>query len=105
MTEIIKDGYTRVSTMISPFTGYGNIPEHILENACTRGTIVHEIIEGIIDGIGVPELNQIDKNHEISGYIESFMEWYKDYSGFHAITPERWYDEELMITGKCDVVL
>jgi hypothetical protein len=45
-------GYTRVTEVLSPFSGMDKIPKHIVENAGRRGTLVHTIIEGIVSGLG-----------------------------------------------------
>lgn len=97
--DIIKDGYTRISDIISKYSGYGNVPEHILQAACERGTKVHEIIEAIFEGLGA----QIDE--KLHGYIKSFDSWYTNVHQHGFLQPERWYDDDNLITGKCDCLM
>lgn len=91
--EIILDGYTRVSDILSPFSGYGSIPEHILKQAADRGTNVHQIAEAYVKGVMPLE------EDSLKGYIHSFLDWKEDKK---IIMPERFYDKGLMITGKID---
>lgn len=91
--EIILEGYTRVSDILSPFSGYGSIPEHILKQAADRGTSVHQIAEAYVKGVMPLE------EDALKGYIHSFLEWKGDKK---IIMPERFYDKNLMITGKID---
>lgn len=86
--------YTRVTEVLSVFSGLDRIPEAILKNAADRGSKIHEICDAIISGLGVPE---IDEN--LSGYIQSFNLWYpKDFIQ----KPERFFCDKYMITGECD---
>lgn len=45
-------GYTRVTEVLSQFSGLDKVPKDILENAARRGTKVHNICEAIVTGIG-----------------------------------------------------
>ena len=47
-----KPGYTRVTEILSAFSGLNNVPKDILENAGRRGTKVHDICEAIVSGLG-----------------------------------------------------
>lgn len=44
--------YTRVTAILSPFSGLDKVPKHIVENAGRRGTKVHDICEAIVRGLG-----------------------------------------------------
>jgi ATP-dependent exoDNAse (exonuclease V) beta subunit len=98
--DIIKPGYTRISEIISKYTGYHDIPSHILQNACERGTAVHEICESLILGFGCPDINPL-----YEGYVESFNLWHDQYKTCESLIPDRWYDDDNMITGKADCIL
>jgi len=98
--DIIKPGYTRISEIISRYSGYDKIPPDILQAACDRGTAVHEIIDAIISGIGYPEIPD-----NLRGYIESFYGWYADRISMEFTMPDRWYADAAMITGKCDCLI
>lgn len=52
--EIIQgnSAYTRITEILSPFSGLDKIPKEIVANAARRGTKVHDICEGIVKGIG-----------------------------------------------------
>jgi hypothetical protein len=91
--EIILEGYTRVSDILEPFSGYGSVPEHILKKAANRGTRVHQIAEAYVKGIMPLE------DSELKGYVDSFLEWRGDKK---IIMPNRFYDKVLRITGKID---
>jgi hypothetical protein len=70
-----------------------------LEHAARRGTDVHEVCEGIVQGLG--EWNVYP---EIRGYIESFKKWWQQ--GVNVLSIEqRFYCQELMITGQVDLII
>lgn len=100
MEDIIKPGYTRISEIISRYTGYDDISPHVLQNACERGTAVHEICESIIVGFGCPDIHPF-----YEGYIDSFNYWHDEYSSCELNIPDRWYNDESMITGKADCIV
>ena len=63
-----RDEYTRVTTVLYPFSGLDRLDEEIVRAAGIRGTKVHKICESIIQGFG-----EIDVDEETFGYIESFL--------------------------------
>ncbi len=65
-----KSNYTRVTEILSPFSGLDKVPKEILENAGRRGTKVHDICEGIVKGVG-----DWGVDDETRGYIHSFNQW------------------------------
>jgi len=96
--EIIKEGYTRVSSILSQWDRFGKIPRHILENKQQIGTLIHEAINAHSIGAFLPVDSSID------GYFQSFLEWQK-LSKFNLIFPEqRFYCDKLKITGKIDAI-
>jgi hypothetical protein len=94
---MVKEGYLRISKLISPFTGIEFIPEDILNNAAMRGTKVHKHVEGLIQGF---EDDFMDP--AIQPYIDSFHKFQQEFSEdiYKAkITQEkRFYCDEMMIT-------
>lgn len=96
--KMIKKGYLRVTTMLYPFSGMKDVPQHHLDAAAERGSRVHEAILALEQGIGLAELN---KNYE--GYLASYELWAvgKDFLA----CPDRFYDDELMITGEIDAIV
>jgi len=66
-----REAYTRVTTILYPFSGLQNVDPDILANAANRGTKVHKICEGIINGLG-----EIGIEDETWGYVESFKQWW-----------------------------
>ena len=115
LMEIIKEGYTRVTEVLSmwttvfiedgevigkAFAGSGfKIDIDVLENKAGIGTNVHTAIEAHLDGFSVP-LNEREQF-----YFDSFRKWY-DKSGCEVVEKEeRYYDDELMITGKIDALV
>ena len=47
-----SNDYTRVTEILSPFSGLDRVPKAILKNAADRGTRVHKVCEGIVQGLG-----------------------------------------------------
>ena len=84
--------------MLYPFSGMKDVPQHLLDAASERGSRVHEAILALEQGIGLAELN---KNYE--GYLASYELWA---SGREFLPcPDRFYDDELMITGEIDGIM
>jgi len=97
MDHFIKPGYLRVTDILSPFSGLSNINPDVLKNAGNRGTLVHEIIEGIEQGFGKENVPEI-----AIGYIESYEKWAAGKDFLPAA--KRFYENELMITGLIDSI-
>lgn len=96
-TEEIKPGYLRVTAMLSPFSGLSLVPEHILENAKSRGTLVHQMILAHELGLG-----EISPNIDINGYMQSYHQWATGKNFLPIVN--RFYDDDLMITGEIDAM-
>ncbi len=97
MNSEIKPGFTRVTDVLSPFSGLNKINPEILKNAAERGTLVHEIIEGIEQGF-----DKEDVPETALGYIESYEKWATGKNFLPA--PKRFYETEMMITGLVDAI-
>lgn len=97
MTSPIKSEYLRVTSILYPFSGLKGIDPAILANAQERGTKVHEIIDAFEAGIGL-----IDIEKYLEGYFKSYSKWAE--GKVFKSKPERFYCDELMITGEIDAI-
>ena len=93
----MREGYDRVTTILSPFSGYGHIDRGVLERAADRGTKVHNMILALQH-----DLETFNDDDSLQGYIESYSSWVEGKKKFQF--PERFYDDELMMTGECDCI-
>ena len=94
-----RENYTRVTHILSPFSGLDAVKPEVLAHAAERGTKVHKICEGIVAGFG-----DIGTDEETWGYVESFKKWWE--SGIEVVSmEERFWDDELCITGQVDLII
>lgn len=108
--------YTRVTEALKPFSGISYIDKDIVKNAADRGTCVHKLCD-IIVCMGFLEEEEIDYN--IKKYTRNDEHFTKEkkivckmVSGFDKWhvgkrfenKPERFFDDEYMITGECDLI-
>lgn len=98
---IIKDGkqYVRVSTIAKRFNNYGYAPEAKMQNKSRIGTNVHEAIDCYLKN-DVPILTNDDE----IGYFNSFLIWRKEVAIDIVCREKRYFNDELMVTGKVDGV-
>lgn len=94
-----KEKYLRITEILFPFSGLHSVDKTILQNAAHRGTKVHKICESIVEGLGEWNIDE-----EIQGYIESFKKWWHPHRNVLSVE-ERFYCEELMITGQVDLII
>lgn len=93
------ENYTRVTEIIGAFSGIDKRGAEFLRPYAERGTLVHKICEGIIQGFGACGVTE-----EVEGYIRSFNQWWSD--DFEIVeSEERFYDDWHMITGQVDLIL
>lgn len=106
MKEEIKPGYTRVSDVSSAYANHHKIPKNILDYAADRGTQVHAIIDCIMNDIPVSEEMYRFSGKSIKGYVNSWEKFMSGTTWFDTVLyqEERLYNDELMITGKPDLV-
>lgn len=113
--EIIKEGYARVTDILSiwttvfvedgqvigkAFAGSGfKIDIDVLENKANIGTNVHTAIEAHLDGFTVP----LEEREQL--YFDSFRKWQESSQVEVVEKEDRYYDDELMITGKIDALV
>jgi len=91
------EDYTRVTAVLYPFSGLKKINPDVLKNAAERGTRAHKACEAIVKNLGY-----FDDDETISGYVESFKIWCENKTFIP--TPQRFYCDDLMITGECDLI-
>jgi hypothetical protein len=89
------NNYDRVTSILYPFSGLSRIDPLVLKNAANRGTIIHNMCDCIISDL---PMDEIAPDHQ--GYIDSFKLWSEGKTFLPK--PERFFDDELMITGECD---
>lgn len=116
--------YTRVTEVLYPFTGLSKIDPEVLENAASRGTIVHKLCDCLAFRIGIfpGDIDELVKTYTIKSdrssdeneihfqkekklvenFIKSFEKWYIDKDFIDK--PARFYEDKLMITGECDLI-
>lgn len=90
------NGYTRITDVLYPFAGYGKIDPDVLQKAADRGTLVHAMIDAY------HEKMEFEVQEHVKGYWESFLQWEEGKS--HLFKPERFFDEDFMITGEADAI-
>lgn len=94
-----RENYKRVTNVLYPFSGLERLNAEVVAHAAERGTKVHKICEGIIQGFG-----EIDVDEETKGYVESFKKWWE--LGHEVIMMEqRFWDDDLQITGQVDLII
>jgi hypothetical protein len=93
------ENYTRVTTVLYPFSGLDKLDAEVVAHAAERGTKVHKICEGIICGLG-----ELGVDDETRPYVESFKKWWE--KGHEVVEMEkRFYCNELRITGQVDLII
>lgn len=106
--EEIKPGYDRVTDVVGYLSGIYRVPTHILKAAAERGSFVHRVCDSIIDDMMYPQVPE-----EYQGYIDSFQTWFGLLNlscNFNEkecpyLKPDRFYCDDLKITGECDLII
>lgn len=96
--EIIKEGYTRVTEILSIFQAYSFVPRDTLRKAQERGTLIHEAIENFFASEFYP------LPPKMQGYFDSFLAWYDSFSPKKIACEKRLYHDSWKITGKFDLL-
>lgn len=100
MSEIItRENYTRVTSTLYPFSGLDKLDPEIVARAADRGTRVHKICEGIIQGLG-----EIGVDEQTDPYVQSFKQWWAEGHDV-VLIEERFWDDDLKITGQVDLIV
>jgi len=109
MSKIEKAGYTRVTDVLKIFSKYDDVPEDKLAAAAEKGTAIHNWIAdhtrykmGGDFPIGIDDLEDIYQD-----YGKAYLDWYDMVwqSSIPYALEERFYDDDLMITGQVDLIL
>jgi PD-(D/E)XK nuclease superfamily protein len=112
MSEI--NGYTRVTDILYSFSGLREIDTDVLNNAASRGSVVHALIDADIMGVNVSMEELLadyatDEDHEakehclLRGYMDSYFIWKDSKTKF--VKPDRFFCKELKLTGECDLLI
>ncbi len=99
--EEIKEGYTRVSSILGQWNHLAHIDKNVLDNKCRIGTEVHQKIGAEADGIF------IETGRDTLGYILSWSTWKNECNegAKYIATEKRFYCDELKITGCVDAIM
>lgn len=107
--SIHKIEYIRVTDILKPLIRFEDIPEDKLENARIRGEAIHEWIKEYIesrDTIFERTLEHLEEEYHRWG--EQFIAWWEskiqDPSFKVICTERRFFDDDLMLTGKIDII-
>ena len=116
MSEI-RNGYDRVTNILSKFSGLDRIDPEVLANAAARGTLCHILIDAhILDsssfsdkaierGVGCYSRDPEHYKKEIKLVTKMMQSYFKWAEGKVFIKkPDRFYDDEYLITGECDQI-
>lgn len=96
--EIIREGYTRVSNILSIFQAYAFVPKDRLKKAQDIGTDVHEAIELYFSN----QFSPLETSR--TGYFDSFLKWVTLVKPTPILFEQRFYHEELKYTGRIDLL-
>lgn len=98
---MIKEGYTRVSEVVGWYKTIqlSKIDPETLKKKTELGSEVHEAIEGYYSGVFAP-LPEKGK-----GYFESFKLWNDSTNPNIICQEQRYYNDNLMLTGAVDMIL
>ncbi len=97
MKDFVK--YYRVSTILDKYNDFSFVDEKVLKEKQQVGTAVHDFIESICCGsIAFSEGRE-------TGYVNSFIKWYEIVKPQYMLMEERFFDDELRITGKIDAIV
>lgn len=101
-----RSDYIRVTQVLSPFTDFSHIPIATLENAAKRGSRVHKFCEQYIKAHknGLQEFFIQNIEDDIKNYCESFVEWFENTVEDVHTVEQRYYNDELRITGQIDLI-
>lgn len=92
-------GHYRVTEVLEKYSGLGDISPEVLQAAADRGTRVHSYCELYAKGMLFQEVDE-----DCKLYVQSFIEWF-DYTVEEVISvEERFFCDELQITGQVDLI-
>lgn len=91
--------YARVSQILATIQDFSHINQEVLLAKQILGTNVHSAIQDIIDGL-FPVITPKE-----NGYVMSFEKWFYQENPKFLLKENRYFDDDLMITGQVDAVL
>jgi hypothetical protein len=111
-----KSLYLTVTQVLGPFSGLSGIDPEIVKSAGDRGTVVHRICDSIVlqfpfDDETIDQMiREYARNEEhfqkekdlVLHFVVSFQKWQE--GKVFLKKPERFFDDELMLTGECDLL-
>lgn len=96
--DTIPDGYARVTDILSIFQAYAHVDRKKLKAAQDLGTDIHAAIEAYFND----EFDPLTQKK--MGYFDSFLKWAKTASIAPLEQEKRYYDDDLKITGRIDLI-
>lgn len=95
-----QSNYPSVTEVLSPYSGYDQIPPWHLEKAAERGTIVHAHCAAIALGQWAPSPKE-----EYAGYVQSARLWFDAFVDEVLFVEEELVDSELCYCGHPDLIV
>lgn len=92
--------YTRVTEVLSRYSGLDGIPPFILVNAADRGTRVHKYCELYALRMLFGEIDE-----DCKPYVEAFKKWFDENVEEVIETENRYYCDFYEITGQVDLII
>lgn len=94
--------YPRVSDILSPYSSIAlaDVPVHYVQNAATRGTIIHQYAVAYARGDFVPPIHK-----DYQPYLDSFIKWYDSNVETLLFSETRLYHDDLKYCGQPDLVV
>ena len=90
--------FTTTTECLQFCAGYNHVPADILRNAADRGTRAHSAIASTLKGLGTWGADE-----DLQGYLNSF-DYIKDKIGAIKVMEERYFDDNLLLTGQVDLI-
>lgn len=100
LQEDICKNYKRVTSILSPFTDFSNIDPKVLANAADRGTRVHKFCELYLKNLLIEPVT-----YDCKPYFDSFVKWCDLVLLAVIHAEERYFCDDLKITGQVDLVV
>lgn len=100
--DTLRKSYPRVSEIIGKQTirEMEKIPPDVLEEACVRGTAIHEYCEAFSRGLWLPEIEE-----EYKPYVDAFISWANENVNQTLFNTTRLYDDVNRFTGEFDLIV
>jgi len=96
--ESILPGYARITEILGMYQAYAFVDRGRLKKATDIGTDIHAAIEAYLNEEFYP------LHGSLEGYFSSFLFWLTNNEVKPIIQEKRYYDADLKITGKLDLL-